>query len=262
MILRRIIEQVKAQNWTAVAIDFFIVVFGVFIGMQVTNWNAANADRRALGRYLDAVASDIRSDVNELTRVEEDARDRVTASTYVLRAAGAPDLNNAISFGASDTAANDVFTRTEAFQIADGEPLSEDELGRLWGLIVGGYMYDTNRTAFDALINSGNIDLINDPELMQLLREYYYLVNGLEQTQSRTLAPIRLRAIETGIRDGLSPQGLIDEDAFVRLVRNDRALRATIAAAREDAAFHLLLAGATKDKAEAVIRALEERRAP
>ncbi len=35
MILRRIIEHVKTQNWTAVALDFVIVVMGVFIAMQV-----------------------------------------------------------------------------------------------------------------------------------------------------------------------------------------------------------------------------------
>jgi hypothetical protein len=39
VLLRRIIEHVKAQNWTAIAIDFVIVVVGVFIGIQVSNWN-------------------------------------------------------------------------------------------------------------------------------------------------------------------------------------------------------------------------------
>lgn len=43
MILRRVIEHVKAQNWTAVALDFVIVVVGVFIGIQVANWNDARA---------------------------------------------------------------------------------------------------------------------------------------------------------------------------------------------------------------------------
>ncbi|MEZ5959176.1 MAG: hypothetical protein R3C30_01945 [Hyphomonadaceae bacterium] len=52
MILRRIIEHVKAQNWTAVAIDFFIVVFGVFIGIQVSNWNEARAQRAELNQQL------------------------------------------------------------------------------------------------------------------------------------------------------------------------------------------------------------------
>ena len=41
MLLRRIIEHVKTQNWTAVALDFVIVVVGVLIAFQVTAWNDA-----------------------------------------------------------------------------------------------------------------------------------------------------------------------------------------------------------------------------
>src|SRR5262245_52967687 len=43
MLLRRVTEHVRAQNWTAVALDFVIVVVGVFIGIQVANWNDARA---------------------------------------------------------------------------------------------------------------------------------------------------------------------------------------------------------------------------
>ena len=42
MLLGRVIAHVKAQNWTAVALDFLIVVMGVFIGLQVSNWNASS----------------------------------------------------------------------------------------------------------------------------------------------------------------------------------------------------------------------------
>ncbi|NOX96425.1 MAG: hypothetical protein GXP04_15435 [Alphaproteobacteria bacterium] len=41
MLLRRITEHVKAQNWFAVGLDFLIVVIGVFVGLQVSNWNDA-----------------------------------------------------------------------------------------------------------------------------------------------------------------------------------------------------------------------------
>ncbi|WP_299083525.1 hypothetical protein [uncultured Paraglaciecola sp.] len=41
MLLRRITKHVTDQNWFAVFIDFFIVVVGVFIGIQVANWNDA-----------------------------------------------------------------------------------------------------------------------------------------------------------------------------------------------------------------------------
>ena len=39
MILRRVISHVRNQEWTAIAIDFLIVVVGVFFGIQVSNWN-------------------------------------------------------------------------------------------------------------------------------------------------------------------------------------------------------------------------------
>lgn len=37
MMLRRVIEHVKNQQWTAVGIDFVIVVIGDFVGIQVSN---------------------------------------------------------------------------------------------------------------------------------------------------------------------------------------------------------------------------------
>lgn len=45
LLLRRITKHVTDQNWFAVAIDFAIVVVGVFVGIQVANWNAARAER-------------------------------------------------------------------------------------------------------------------------------------------------------------------------------------------------------------------------
>ena len=52
MLFRSISEHVKNQNWVAVAIDFLIVVIGVFIGIQVANWNEGRASREA---YLQAI---------------------------------------------------------------------------------------------------------------------------------------------------------------------------------------------------------------
>lgn len=66
MLLRRVIEHVKAQNWTAVGLDFVIVVVGVFIGIQVSNWNAARiAEAQAddLLQRMIAEAEDARADM-------------------------------------------------------------------------------------------------------------------------------------------------------------------------------------------------------
>jgi len=46
MILRRVIKHFRNQEWTAIAIDFLIVVVGVFVGLQVSNWSNAQQDRR------------------------------------------------------------------------------------------------------------------------------------------------------------------------------------------------------------------------
>jgi hypothetical protein len=63
MILRRVIEHVRRQEWTAIWIDLAIVVVGVFIGIQVANWNQARADER-LGRAYEArLAADLEQDL-------------------------------------------------------------------------------------------------------------------------------------------------------------------------------------------------------
>src|SRR4029453_12393933 len=52
MILRRLTANLRAQNWTAIGIEFLIVVVGVFIGTQVANWNQARLEKQATKRML------------------------------------------------------------------------------------------------------------------------------------------------------------------------------------------------------------------
>ena len=72
MLLRRVIEHVREQHWTAIAIDFVIVVAGVFVGIQVANWNEARRGRTLEAEYIarlqrDYSAIDARLAIN-LTR--------------------------------------------------------------------------------------------------------------------------------------------------------------------------------------------------
>ena len=63
MIFRRLKAHVEKENWFAVAIDFAIVVIGVFIGLQVSTWNAnrlAGLDyEAAVDRYRDEIKANI-----------------------------------------------------------------------------------------------------------------------------------------------------------------------------------------------------------
>ena len=45
MILQRLATAIRKQDWFTVIIETLIVVFGVFIGLQVNNWNEARKDR-------------------------------------------------------------------------------------------------------------------------------------------------------------------------------------------------------------------------
>lgn len=83
MLLRRMIEHVKAQNWTAVGLDFVIVVVGVFIGIQVANWNEdrkSRAEEQAILLQLEEEFVGIRDSVERQIKV----RERWTADLYVL----------------------------------------------------------------------------------------------------------------------------------------------------------------------------------
>lgn len=69
MILRRVTQHVRDQNWFAVGVDFLIVVIGVFIGIQVSNWNAVRGDRADERAFLERLHGDIMEVEQNASRV-------------------------------------------------------------------------------------------------------------------------------------------------------------------------------------------------
>jgi len=60
MILRRLAQNLKEQNWTAIAIEFVLLVLGVFLGIQVANWNAERGDRHRGELFTQKLITDMR----------------------------------------------------------------------------------------------------------------------------------------------------------------------------------------------------------
>lgn len=85
MILRRVTEHVKAQNWFAVGIDFIIVVVGVFIGIQVANWNDMRSAKKAERTYLLELRAEVAAnnivvgDIRDLAIITVEAGERSLA---------------------------------------------------------------------------------------------------------------------------------------------------------------------------------------
>jgi len=69
MILRRIAHHLKQQQWTAVLIELVILVLGVFLGVQVSDWANERANRSAETRHLEEIAEDLRADAEAFERI-------------------------------------------------------------------------------------------------------------------------------------------------------------------------------------------------
>lgn len=62
MLLRRVIEHVKTQNWFAVALDFAIVVVGILLAFQITEWSQERAEQLRSREYLSRIHADLMVD--------------------------------------------------------------------------------------------------------------------------------------------------------------------------------------------------------
>jgi hypothetical protein len=61
-VLRHVLSHLRRQDWTAVAIELVVVVIGVFIGMQVTNWNQQRATNEQAEVFTERLKADLRQE--------------------------------------------------------------------------------------------------------------------------------------------------------------------------------------------------------
>lgn len=146
MLLRRITEHVRAQNWTAVTLDFFIVVVGVFIGIQVANWNDAGRERLSESQYLQRIANEIELTITHLQEereFSEEARAMIDVFVDELYRDGASD-DELLS-------ATNGYLSTGAF-FANFRPI---------------------RTTFDDIVSTGNFEIIKNGAIRTDLIKLY-----------------------------------------------------------------------------------------
>ena len=64
MILQSISKNPRHQNWFSVVIEIFIVVAGIFIGLQVNALNSARLDAETERTYLERLLADMEESVS------------------------------------------------------------------------------------------------------------------------------------------------------------------------------------------------------
>lgn len=87
MIIRRLGEAIARQDWFVVLIELIVLVVGIFIGLQVDDWNQARKDRNDEQRFLVSLHEDILLAEELSARVRErrlSRRDQVRTANDVI----------------------------------------------------------------------------------------------------------------------------------------------------------------------------------
>ncbi len=137
MLLRRVSEHVKEQNWFAVLVDFVIVIAGVFIGIQVANWNEARGLSEQSIDFTQRLQADIQEEAWDYQYMIEYHRD---VKQNAMR----------------------------AISVLEGDVTLSDE-----ELVIAAYratqinVITRRRATFDELVSTGKLHLISDELLLK-----------------------------------------------------------------------------------------------
>ena len=149
MVIRRIREHVAAHNWFAVGIDLAIVVVGVLIATQVSNWNEARHDRDKGKNYSVRLIEELRTTEQSMRAIKlyyTDTRDHALAALAVLRKQESD---------AGESFLVDAYQATQIFPRA------------------------ARHATYDEILQSGSLELIGAPDLRARLSNYYWRMDGL-----------------------------------------------------------------------------------
>lgn len=85
MVLRRLITALRSRDWFTVLVEILIVVLGVYLGIQLGNWNAAAQARSREAVVLEQLAEEFTSTVQAARDDLPYADKTLTATRDVLR---------------------------------------------------------------------------------------------------------------------------------------------------------------------------------
>ena len=144
MLLRSITKHVNEQNWFAVALDFFIVVAGILIAFQITNWSEARKINGETREFTNQLKADLAEEAWVYELVIEyygDVRDNAARVVDALE---------------GKTGLSDEDLVIAAYRATQYTP------------------FPRRRETFDELTATGRINLIGDERLRSVAKSIYY----------------------------------------------------------------------------------------
>ena len=145
MILRRFIKHITDQNWFAVGLDVLVVITGIFLGMQVTEWNEDRQEHMLEESYYEQLIIDLKEDITIGERAIMFAKDNDNYANLLFKA------------------------------IDDPEFTPEDPTYFMLSTARAGYAYipTTNQQTYTELTSTGNLRLLRDVTLKRKIVGYY-----------------------------------------------------------------------------------------
>lgn len=135
MIFRRFLQRFSQQQWGAIVTELAIVIIGVFIGMQVSNWNEERETNQRAAVFTARLTDDLRKEAWGYENVIEYNRETNVNQRRVLDA-------------------------------MVGKATLSDEQFMISAYRATQYIYNVRfRSTYDELVSTGNIGLVADENL-------------------------------------------------------------------------------------------------
>ena len=150
-ILGRLSKAVREQNWFAVVLELAIVVLGVVIGFQVTNWGQDRADRAQEQEYLRQLVADLKQTEDIIEQSESFFQKGDVSTAMLVRSfwsARTPSVDSVLTWAS-------------------------------WSVIIGRPVFVTGTAT--ALVETGDLNLIRDDSLRSSLTQY---IDHIDQVRS------------------------------------------------------------------------------
>lgn len=150
MSLAKLTQRLRAHDWTAAGIELLIVIVGILIALQVSNWNQDRLDRARGHRYAVRIHADLQQDIARI------------ASTKAFWHQVSNYADQAIAHG-------------ESGALVDGSA---------WKTVLAYYQagqlmpFELEDTSFLELRDAGEMNLIGDESLRKRLSSYYRMTGG------------------------------------------------------------------------------------
>lgn len=159
MILRRMAEGIKTQDWGVVLVELVVVVFGIFIALQVDDWNKARQDRADEKAFINQFHVDLLLSEALASRVQER---RLTLLVDLVSAAEA------------------IFNQPERKNLTEAECIAIGN-SRFFNIVISGF------PSLTELQNSGRLGIIRDDGLRLAIVELQQKADAL-----RDIVPLQI----------------------------------------------------------------------